>query len=145
MLMRTDPFRDWSPFSSFGESPKSFTAAMDAYRVGDVITVDFDLPGVDPSSIDVQIERGELRVQARRQSAAPEGARFLVRERAEVTVARRVMLGDVLDVEHVDAEYRDGVLTLRIPLREAAKPRQIDIRHAAAEGDDQRSIEVGST
>lgn len=145
MLMRTDPFRDWSPFSSAFETTRAMTVDMDAYRVGDVITLDFDLPGVDPASIDVQVERGELRMQARRTSMAPDDAQFLVRERIATTVSRRVMLGDVLDVEHVDAEYHDGVLTLRIPLHETAKPRRIDVRHADGEGEEQRSISVEST
>ncbi len=142
MLMRTDPARDWSPFSSLFEPARALTAPMDAYRVGDVITVEFDLPGIDPDSIDVQIERGELRFQATRKEQTPEGARTLIRERPIGTVARRVMLGDVLDVEHVDAEYHDGVLTLRIPLHETAKPRQIDVRHAAQGDAGQRSIPV---
>lgn len=145
MLMRTDPFRDWSPFSRLLDNPTSGMAAMDAYRLGDVITVEFDLPGIDPSSIDVQIERGELRVQATRKASAPEDARYLVRERGDTTVTRRVMLGDVLDVDHVDAEYNLGVLRLRIPLHETAKPRQIEVRTSDAGTDQQQAIPVEST
>lgn len=142
MLMRTDPIRDLATFTRFLEGAGA-GAPMDAYRVGDVINVEFDLPGVDPASIDVQIERGELRLAARRTAAHPEGARFLVRERADTTVSRRVMLGDVLDVDHVDAQYADGVLHLRIPLRDTAKPKRIEVRHdAGTEGRDQRAIEV---
>ena len=128
MLMRTDA--TWNPLSDFlGARPASL-ATLDAYRLGDVVSVDFELPGVDPSTIDVQVERGELRLTATRRRTAPEGAQYLVRERPEGNVTRRVMLGDVLDVEHVDAEYHDGILTLRIPMRESAKPRRIDVRHA---------------
>jgi HSP20 family protein len=130
MLLRTDPFAEMLGFSR--PNPVADLAAMDAYRHGDVITVEFDLPGVDPSSIDLQIERGELRLQAKRAAAAPEDARYLVRERPETTISRRLVLGDVLDVEHVDAEYVDGVLRLRIPLMDAAKPRQIEVRRAKA-------------
>src|SRR5260221_14788843 len=100
MLMRTDPMQ-WSRFPEPYEARSSNLAAMDAYRLGDVVTVDFELPGVDPASIDVQIERGELRLAAARRRTAPDGAQFLVRERSDVTVTRRIMLGDVLDVEHV--------------------------------------------
>jgi HSP20 family protein len=142
MLMRTDPFRQWDRL--FEQGGGGLTAAMDAYRVGDVITVEFDLPGIEPDSIDLQIERGELRLNARRRTAVPEGAQFLVRERPDATVSRRLMLGDVLDVDHVDAEYHDGVLTLRIPLHESAKPRRVDVRHAG-EGDAQRAITVESS
>ena len=126
MLMRTDPITE---LFGLPRPPEPTLAALNAYRHGDVITVEFDLPGVDASTIDLQIERGELRLQAQRRIAAPDGARFLVRERADANVTRRLMLGDVLDVDHVDATYRDGVLTLRIPLHETAKPRQITVKN----------------
>jgi len=141
MLMRTDPFRQWDRL--FEQGGGDLTAAMDAYRLGDVITVLFDLPGVDPDSLDLQIERGELRLEARRQSRVPDGAQFLVRERLDATISRRIMLGDVLDVEHVDAELHDGVLTLRVPLHESAKPRRVDVRHSSDE--EHRAIDVEST
>lgn len=139
MLLRSDPFRQWD--RAF--EPAGPIAAMDAFRLGDVITVQFDLPGVDPDSIDLQIERGELRLNAERQRTGPEGAQYLVRERTDLTVTRRLMLGDVLDVEHVDAEYHDGVLTLRIPLHESAKPRRVDVRRTDA--DRQKAITVESS
>jgi HSP20 family protein len=144
MLMRTDPTGQWNRFAELFDGRNPGLAAMDAYRLGDVVTVDFELPGVDPSSIDVQIERGELRLSAARRRNAPDGAQYLVRERSEANVTRRLMLGDVLDVEHVDAEYHDGILTLRIPLSESAKPRRIDVRHAE-QSDERRTIEVDST
>lgn len=134
MLLRTDPFRDLQAVARAFDSAGVPMTAMDAYRHGDVVTVDLDLPGVDPDSIDVQVERGELRVQATRRSTAPEGARFLVRERPEATLGRRIVLGDALDVEAVDAEYHDGVLSIRVPLREAAKTRRIDVRKAVGSG-----------
>ena len=143
MLMRTDPFRQWDRLFEQAGGGGGLTAAMDAYRQGDVITVQFDLPGVDPDSVDLQIERGELRLEARRRSAAPEGVQFLVRERVDASISRRIMLGDVLDVEHVDAEYHDGVLTVRIPLHESAKPRRVEVRHNSDE--EQRAISVEST
>src|SRR5215218_872187 len=99
MLMRTDPFRQWDRlFEQAGNG--GLNAAMDAYRQGDVITVQFDLPGVEPDGIDLQIERGELRLEARRRSTMPEDAQYLVRERVDSSISRRIMLGDVLDVEH---------------------------------------------
>ncbi len=142
MLMRTDPFSDWF---TLPRAPQPTIAAFDAYRHGDVITVEFDLPGVDPASIDLQIERGELRLSARRKVALPDGARHLVRERSDANITRRVMLGDVLDVDHVDAEYLDGVLTLRIPLRDTAKPRQIAVTHRASDGSAELPIESTAT
>lgn len=142
MLMRTDPFRQWDRL--FEQPAMPAGGAMDAYRVGDVITVEFDLPGVDADSVDVEIERGELRLSARRRISSPEEAQYLVRERSEQSISRRLMLGDVLDVDHVDAEYRDGVLTLRIPLHEKAKPRRVEVRHGSAE-DASRAISVESS
>ena len=139
MLMRTDPFRNWDRM--FDSEPNTArAAAMDAYRVGDVVTVEFDLPGIDPESIDLQVERGELRLSAERRRRTPEGASYLVQERRDLKVSRRLMLGDTLDVDHVDAEYLDGVLTLRSPLRESAKPRQVDVRRGEA-----AAIEVESS
>lgn len=129
MLMRTDPFRTFDRFFDNPGVVGTGTAAMDAYRVGDVVTVEFDLPGVDPASVDLQVERGELRLNAQRTREVPEGATYLVQERRDTKVSRRVMLGDNLDVDHVDAEFDDGVLTLRIPLAESAKPRQVEVRH----------------
>ena len=126
MLMLSDPLQRWDRLFETTGGP---TAAMDAFRLGDVVTLRFDLPGIEFDSIDLQIERGELRLSARRQSTLPEGATYLIHERADTTVTRRVMLGDVLDVEHVDAEFVDGVLTLRIPLHESAKPRRVNVRH----------------
>jgi HSP20 family protein len=141
VLIRTDPFRQLDRFATMFEQSATVTAPMDAYRLGDVITAQFELPGVDPETIDLQIERGELRLSARRRLQAPEGAHYLVRERTEVNVTRRLLLGETLDVEHVDAEFHDGILTVRIPLRESAKPRRVDVRHSAGEGSSpQRSI-----
>jgi HSP20 family protein len=139
MLMISDPLRHLDRLSDKGFSG---IGAMDAYRNGDVITVQFDLPGVDPNSIDLQIERGELRVSAQRRIDRPEGARYLVRERTEATVTRRVMLGDVVDVDHVDAEFADGLLTLRVPLHDHAKARKIDVRHLDAKTPEQPAISV---
>jgi HSP20 family protein len=145
MLMRTDPFTQWDRLSARLDNSGGLTATMDAYRLGDVITVEFDLPGVEPDSIDLQIERGELRLNAQRRRTAPEGAQYLVRERSDASVTRRLMLGDVLDVEHVDAEYRDGILMLRIPLSESAKPRRVDVRRQAdGSGHGQHAISVES-
>jgi HSP20 family protein len=141
MLMLTDPIRQWDRLFEQGTT---LTAAMDAYRLGDVITVQFDLPGVDPSSIDLQIERGELRLSARRSAALPEGARYFVRERSEAVITRRVLLGDALDVEHVDAEYAGGVLTLRIPLSEHAKPRSVKVRTVDEVSNDRQVLSVES-
>jgi HSP20 family protein len=109
---------------------------MDAYRVGDNFVAHFDLPGVDPGSIDVTVDRNVLTVKAERQSDRQEGDEVLIAERPHGSYTRQLFLGDTLDTERIEAEYRDGVLTLTIPVAERAKPRKVQI--AAGEQQAQR-------
>ncbi|MEU4462879.1 Hsp20/alpha crystallin family protein [Streptomyces sp. NPDC024017] len=130
MLMRTDPFRELDRLTQqvFGPATSRPSAmAMDAYRSGDDFFVHFDLPGIDPETIELDVERNVLNVRAERRSAAPEGAEPLVAERPTGTFTRQLFLGDTLDTERIDASYEAGVLTLRIPVAEQAKPRRIQI------------------
>ncbi|MFF8872941.1 Hsp20/alpha crystallin family protein [Streptomyces massasporeus] len=130
MLMRTDPFRELDRLTQqvFGPDTARPTAmAMDAYRSGDDFFVHFDLPGIDPETIELDVERNVLNVRAERRSPAPEGAEPLVAERPTGTFTRQLFLGDTLDTERIDASYESGVLTLRIPVAEQAKPRRIQI------------------
>ncbi|MEV5429671.1 Hsp20/alpha crystallin family protein [Streptomyces sp. NPDC052701] len=128
MLMRTDPFRDLDRLAQqvFGSTRPS-AMAMDAYRSGDEFVVHFDLPGIDPESIELDVERNVLNVRAERTSPAPEGSELLVAERPTGTFTRQLFLGDTLDTERIEAAYDAGVLTLRIPVAEQAKPRRIQI------------------
>ncbi|MET7357247.1 Hsp20/alpha crystallin family protein [Streptomyces sp. NPDC005562] len=128
MLMRTDPFREFDRLTQqvFGSGRPS-GMQMDAYRAGDDFVVHFDLPGVDPESIDLDVERNILSVQAERRSPAPENVEMVVAERPAGTFTRQLFLGDTLDTERIDASYDAGVLTLRIPVAEQAKPRKIRI------------------
>ncbi|WP_433450672.1 Hsp20/alpha crystallin family protein [Streptomyces sp. CA-142005] len=129
MLMRTDPFRDFDRLTQqlFGEAARPAAMPMDAYRAGDDFLVHFDLPGIDPETIELDVERNVLNVRAERRSPAPEDAQMLVAERPTGTFTRQLFLGDTLDTERIDASYEAGVLTLRIPVAEAAKPRRIQI------------------
>jgi HSP20 family protein len=103
---------------------------MDAYRKEDQFLLQFDLPGVDPDSIELTVDNNTLTVKAERQAPSlSEGVEALVAERAHGTFTRHVLLGDELDVSHIDASYHEGVLTLTIPVAEAAKPRRIEVRH----------------
>ncbi|GAA2419743.1 Hsp20/alpha crystallin family protein [Streptomyces glaucus] len=128
MLMRTDPFRELDRLAQqvLGSARPS-AMAMDAYRSGDDFIVHFDLPGIDPESIELDVERNVLNVRAERRSPAPEGSEMLVAERPTGTFTRQLFLGDTLDTERIDASYDAGVLTLRIPVAEQAKPRRIQI------------------
>jgi HSP20 family protein len=134
MLMRTDPFRELDRLSQqiFGNVAGTWSRPnpmpLDAYRSGDEFVVTFDLPGVDPGAIDLDVERNVLTVKAeRRPTATADSAEFQVNERPLGVFSRQLFLGDALDTEHINASYDSGVLTLRIPVAERAKPRKITI------------------
>jgi HSP20 family protein len=137
MLMRTDPFRDLDRLTQqvFGTAARPALMAMDAWRDQERFIVEFDLPGIDVSSIDLDVERNVLTVRADR--PAREGMEELVAaERPRGVFSRQLMLGDNLDTEHITANYQSGVLRLEIPVAERAKPRKIQVNTA----DDQQVI-----
>jgi len=140
MLMRTDPFRELERFSqqltgSLGTTARPSAMPMDAWRAGDEFVVEFDLPGVDPKSVDLDVERNVLTVRAERPALNGE-YELLAAERPRGVFSRQLILGDNLDTERVQAAYDSGVLTLRIPVAERAKPRKIEIAHT----DDRQAI-----
>ena len=139
MLMRTDPFRELDRLTQqvFGNVPGTWSRPtampMDAYRVGDEFVVAFDLPGVSPDAIELDVERNVLTVKAeRRPTVEGDDVEMEVAERPLGVFSRQLFLGEALDAEHVSASYDVGVLTLRIPVAQQAKPRKIEI--SAAEG-----------
>ena len=139
MLMRTDPFRELDRLTQqvFGNLPGTWSRPtampMDAYRVGEEFVVAFDLPGVSPDAIELDVERNVLTVKAeRRPTVAGDNVEMQVAERPFGVFSRQLFLGETLDTEHVSASYDAGVLTLRIPVAEQAKPRKIEI--SATEG-----------
>jgi HSP20 family protein len=134
MLMRTDPFRELDRLTQqvFGNTPGTWSRPtampMDAYRVGDEFVVAFDLPGVSPDAIELDVERNVLTVKAeRRPTAEGKHVEMQVAERPLGVYSRQLFLGDTLDTEHIAAGYEAGVLTLRIPIAPQAKPRKISI------------------
>jgi HSP20 family protein len=132
MLMRTDPFRELDRFAQqvFGNTgtwSRPTAMPMDAYRSGDEFVVAFDLPGVDPDAIELIVERNVLTVRAERRPATPSDVEMQVSERPLGVFSRQLFLGDTLDAAHVDAVYEAGVLRLRIPVLESAKPRKIAV------------------
>ena len=137
MLMRTDPFRELDRLTQqvFGPSAGTWSRPtampMDAYRAGDQFVVAFDLPGVDPDAIELDVERNVLTVKAeRRPVVTGDQVEMQVAERPLGVFSRQLFLGDTLDTEHIQAGYEAGVLTLRIPIAERAKPRKIAIANA---------------
>jgi HSP20 family protein len=132
MLMRTDPFRELDRlsqqfFGTNGTSTRPAVMPMDAYRDGERYVVHFDIPGVDPSSIDLDVERNVLTVHAERKPPIGEGVDYQVAERPRGVFSRQLFLGDTLDTDRIEASYDAGVLTLRIPVMEKAKARKIEI------------------
>jgi HSP20 family protein len=134
MLMRFDPFREMDRIaqiaSEAAQTPRSFP--LDAYRRGDQFIVQFDLPGIDSSSIDLTVERNVLTVKGERRFARQEGDEIVATERPQGMFTRQLFLGDTLDGERISADYHDGVLTLTIPVAERAKPRKVDINTQGA-------------
>jgi HSP20 family protein len=131
MLMRTDPFRELDRLSqqmlgNLGTSARPAAMPMDAWRAGEEFVVEFDLPGVDPGSIDLDVERNVLTVRAERPALSGDDE-LIAAERPRGVFSRQLILGDNLDTERVQASYEAGVLTLRIPVAEKAKPRKIEI------------------
>jgi HSP20 family protein len=129
MLMRTDPFRDIDRVFDQLTGTLSRPAVMhvDAARDGDWFKVYFDLPGVDPDSIEVTIERNVLQVKAERQRPIKDGVETVISERPMGVFSRQMFLADTLDTDKLEATYDNGVLELRIPVSEEAKPRKISI------------------
>jgi len=137
MLMRTDPFRELDRltqqvFGTNGTLARPSVMPMDAWRDGDTFHVEFDLPGVDRNSIDLDVERNVVTVKAERPPRAND-AELLAAERPRGLFSRQLVLGDNLDTEHISASYNAGVLTLHIPVAEQAKPRKIAIAGGAEE------------
>jgi HSP20 family protein len=139
MALRFDPFRDFDRLASeaLGTARTPQMMPMDCYRSGDTYIAHFDLPGVDPGSIDVTAENNTLTVRATRGRTEPENAQFLISERGTGTYSRQLVLGDGLSLDNVAAHYRDGVLTVMIPVAEHAKPRRIEV---ARETDDHKVL-----
>ena len=138
MLMRTDPFRDFDRLAQqvFGSQTagtwsRPTAMPMDAYRHGDQYVVSFDLPGVSPDAIDLDVERNVLTVKAeRRPLELSDDVEMQVAERPLGVFSRQLFLGDTLDADRIQAGYEAGVLTLRIPIAEQAKARKISIANA---------------
>ncbi|WP_330347064.1 Hsp20/alpha crystallin family protein [Streptomyces sp. NBC_00582] len=141
MLMRTDPFRELDRLAQHLTAPGTWSRpsamAMDAYREGEHYVVAFDLPGVSPEAIDIDVERNMLTVKAeRRPLQKADDVQMELSERPLGVFSRQLVLADTLDTERIEADYEAGVLTLRIPIAERAKPRKI----AVASGTSRKEI-----
>jgi len=130
VLMRTDPFRDFDRLAQqlmgVGTTSRPAVMPMDAWREGDTFVLEFDLPGVRPETVDIDVERNVLTIKAERPARNGDWE-MLASERPRGLFSRQLVLGDNLDLEHVRADYDAGVLRLQIPVAEKAKPRKIEI------------------
>jgi HSP20 family protein len=127
MLMRFDPFRELDRLSQAPWNSSRPAMPMDAYRRNGDFVVHFDLPGVDPASIDLTVEKNVLTVTAERHFSRKEGDEITVSERPHGRFNRQLFLGESLDADRITANYDHGVLTLHIPVAERAKPRKVEI------------------
>jgi HSP20 family protein len=128
MLMRSDPFRELDKLAQqvWGTATRPAAMSMDAWRDGDIFHIEFDLPGVNSESIDLDVENNVVTVKAER-GALDEGVEILAAERPRGVFSRQLVLGENLDTEKIEASYAAGVLTLRVPVAEQAKARKIAI------------------
>lgn len=133
MATRYDPFRDMDRWltNAMRQVPSSPGMPLDLFRQGENFIARMDLPGVDPSSIDIDVEDRTLTVRAERRADVAEDAQWLSHERPTGTFARQLSLGNGLALDRIEASYADGVLTLTIPVAEEAKPRKIQVSHTA--------------
>jgi HSP20 family protein len=130
MLMRTDPFRDLDRLAQqlvgAGTSTRPSVMPLDAWREGDAFVIEFDLPGVQPETLDIDVERNVLTVRAERPSKNGDWE-MLAAERPTGLFSRQLVLGDNLDLDRLEARYDAGVLKLTVPVAERAKPRKIEV------------------
>lgn len=125
MLMRFDPFRELDRRAQNPAADRPTVMPMDAYRRGDEFIVHFDVPGINPDSIDITVEKNVLTIRAERDWQPGEDDEVLVSERPKGSFSRQLFLGDALDTDRISARYEDGVLTIKVPVAEKAKPRKV--------------------
>lgn len=131
MARMLNPFSDFDRFfSDLARNSAAVAMPMDVYREGDKFIAEIDLPGVDPATIDVDVEERTLTVRAERKSPqSEEGRDWFNRERPTGTFARQLTLGRRVALDQVEAQYNDGVIRLIIPVAEESKPRKIEVTH----------------
>jgi len=153
MLMRFDPFRELDRLTqSLGGITRPGPMPMDAYRHGDEFVVQFDLPGLEPSSIELTVEQNVLSVSGERSWQPADDVEVIASERPQGKFTRQLFLGESLDSDKVAAKYEHGVLTLTVPVSERAKPRRVEISGHEEQGaigtgahDDREPVAAGAS
>jgi HSP20 family protein len=135
LLRNTDPFRDFDRLTQqlLGTTNRPVVMPMDAWREGDRFIIEFDLPGVNPQSVDLDVERNVLTVSAERMAHNGDWE-MLASERPRGRFSRQLVLGDNLDLDRIEASYEAGVIRLTVPVAEKAKPRKIQLQESSENG-----------
>ena len=136
MATTYDPFRDLDRMASalFETRRGPRRMPMDLYRDGDHYVLSADLPGIDPGSVDIDVDGQLLTIRAERTLPAGEGVKWIVREREAASYLRQLNLGQGVDTERISATYANGVLSVTIPVSEKAKPRKIAVESSEGVG-----------
>lgn len=144
MLMRSDPFRELDRLAQqvLGSGPRALALPLDAYRQGDRFVLHVDVPGVDPSSIDLTVEKNVLTVSAERRWQPADDVEVVASERPQGTFSRQLFLGEGLDTDRIEAGYDAGVLTITVPVAEQARARKVEIATGGGHAD---AIEAEAT
>lgn len=144
MTLSFDPFSELDRMSGsllqFRPGPRFMP--VDLYREPEHYLLNADLPGIDPGSVDVDVDGQLLTIRAQRTAANREGAKWLVQERPTGTYLRQFSLGEGIDTERISASYDNGVLSVVIPVSEKAKPRKIDIEVGNNSSNKHKSITI---
>jgi len=132
MAMSFDPFGELDRLtgSLLQNRPGPRFMPVDLYRDGDRYVLSADLPGIDPGSVDIDVDGQLLTIRAQRTVSSADGAKWLVQERPAGSYLRQFSLGEGLDMEMISATYDNGVLSVIIPVSEKAKPRRIQVQTA---------------
>lgn len=133
MAMKFDPFRELDRVAGAlmdsGQGPRLMP--MDLFRQGDTYVMHADLPGIDPGSIDVDVDGQLLTIRAERTLSSAQDVKWLARERQSGSFLRQLNIGQGIDRDGIAASYDNGVLSVTIPVSERAKPRKIQIESGA--------------
>ena len=142
MAMTFDPFSELDRVAStlLQSRPGPRVMPVDLYRDADRYVLNADLPGVDPGSVDIDVDGQLLTIRAQRTAGTVEGAKWLAQERPAGTYLRQFSIGEGVDTAAISASYDNGVLSVIIPVSERAKPRKIQVHNASASADAQKTL-----
>lgn len=142
MAMNFDPFRELDRVAgALFENRGPRLMPMDLYRDGDTYVLNADLPGIDPGSVDIDVDGQLLTIRAERTLTSGDGVKWLSRERQSGSFLRQLNLGQGIDTEHISAHYDNGVLSVTIPVSERAKPRKIEVANSGSQNRNTVTVE----